>query len=318
MESYWDDVIAYLRTAPTVKAWLDHDDETRSIREITDEDLLDWINALQYKGFNILNILTLVKKSYDDYMNSARGDEIIFTVKYSTGGVSKSFGYSNKQKLSRDIHMMITLFMVRGNNLDKIKEKSMGNMSDLISCLVEKLSIDVEHHNPTTSLEPNLITMPRLCACFPIIACEIQERMVAKSVCTPSDLGLTGDISAVIFTPFFTSCIPKESIVIGNENMHLLFFVVHIVVDDTLHRKKRDFTDLQSMLQYYQAAYDSPAVPHKSRLAYCRAKGLIIAGGKKFVNTLQIAQTNAIDMIKTLRPDDKYSASVIDNLKKLK
>lgn len=294
MENYWEDVITYPRSAPAVRAWLDADDEKTSIREIAEADLEDWTSALQYKGFNILNILTLVKKSYDDYTNSAKGEPVVFEVVYSTGGVTKRFGYTNQQKLSRDIHMMITLFMVRGNNLEKIKEKSMGNMSDLINCLVEKLSIDVEHHNPTTSLEPNLITMPRLCACFPIIACDIQEKLVAKSVCTFSDLGINGEVSSVILTPFFTSCIPRESIVIGIENMHLLFFVVHIVVDDILHRKKRDFTELQAMLQYYQAAYDSPAVPHRSRLAYCRAKNLIIAGGKKFTNVLQIAQTNAI------------------------
>lgn len=318
MGDYWTDIIAYLKTAPVIKEWLEKDGETEGLKTLTDEDLMNWSGALQYKGFSIINIITLIKKSHDDYMNSNSGSVQEFPISFIAGGVQKQFKYSNLEKLSKDIQMLITLFMVRGNNFDKIKDKSLGNMSDLINCLIEKLSIDTEQHAPNTSLDPNLITLPRICACFPVIACNIQEKAVAKTVCTLQDLGIEGAVSSVILTPFFTSCIPRSSIVVGESNMHILFFIVHIVVDDVLHRKKHDFTDLQTMLQYYQASYDSPAVPQKSRLAYCRVKGLLIEGSNRFIGPLTTAQQTAVDVITSLRPNDKYLRSTIEALKKLR
>lgn len=315
--SYWDDIIAYLKEDPTIRSWLEEDGESEAIRSIAQEDLTHWGEALQYKGFNVVTLLRKIKRSYDTY-NELNTNTEVYTITYQKEGRDVKFTYTNKEKLSKDIHILMTIFITRGNSIDKIENKSLGNLSEIIDCLKEKLTLDTSQHDPCTSLGPEVVTLPRICACFPIIACDLQASPFAKALCTFENLGLPSTLNRCILCPFFPSCVPSKLVTVGSNNIHLLLFIVHIIIDNTIHRSRRNFTPLDRMLQYYRAGTDSPAVPQAARLKYCSARGLLNATNNGWAAAIVTALVSAENKIVELRPDDMNLQDVLSQLRQLK
>nr|QWX94188.1 putative nucleocapsid protein [Gonipterus platensis bunyan-like virus] len=314
--SYWDDIVTYLKSDDAVKVWLESDEEAKDLEAVTREDIADWTELFTYKGFNVLRILRLIKSHHDAYMADSQNALTDYKYKIIVKGVEVERIYTNKEKLHKDIQFLITLFVVRGNNTKRVLEKANPDLSAIIEMLKEKLHLDVDSHQANAALDDKTITIPRICACFPTITCNLYNSGVGKYLLTLQQMGLDNTVSKAVLTPFFTSCIPHKFInKVDNEN--LLFFISHIIVDDVIHKKDKSFTDLTVMLAYYKAAYGSPGTPQTSREKFMKVLNLADQTGATFNQKVRTAAVTAEVKIRQLRPDDPNLDTVISELKTL-
>lgn len=314
--TYWQDIIEYLKTDSEVKAWLESDNEATDLEGPNADDVNSWTEFFTYRGFNVLRILKLLKNHYDAYTTSATTPDLTFSYNVMVNGSLVARVYTNKEKLHRDVQFLITLFALRGNNIEKITKKSHHELSDILEMLKEKLVLDFDVHASNESLDDKTITIPRLCACFPTITCNLYHAGVAKYLVSLEQMKLPLTVSKAVLTPYFAACIPSSFVDLTN-NVHLLFFIPHIIVDNVIHKKDKRFTDLPDILAYYKAAYESPATPLKSREKYMIKITLASADGKSFNTTITTAVGTAEDIIRDLRPTDPNLGQVIGALRSL-
>lgn len=311
----WEGVISWLKADASIKAWLEEGDEEEDLKSLDVDVLREWQLALAYSGFDIKRIIRIMIQRSAIVPPKTESTEI----KYNTAGVERIITYDNRKSLASDVKMLITLFCIRGNNIDRISTKSKEGVGKLTQILIEKYDIDVSKRQSLEAVDPDVITLPRICACFPLITCDVFASGAGKVLVTPNQLGITADnISPAILTPFFTSCIPQSFITVGAGNANLLFFLVHVFTDNVVHSKERNFTELQPMFDYYAAAYRSEGVPTNSRVAYCGNIGVATADKKSFTQSIIAAISGAEAIIRAERPDDKGLEVVLNNLKYLK
>lgn len=60
---------------------------------------------------------------------------------------------------------------MRGCSWDKIELKMRPTTVTIINMLKEKLGLDNERRDPGTSISADIVTIPRLASCFPIMVC---------------------------------------------------------------------------------------------------------------------------------------------------
>lgn len=317
MTTYWDDIIAFLKTDPVVRVWLDTDDTSDELELIPDTDSENWALILAYQGFDILKIISLLKVNHSAYMVAHDKDRTEYEFKVMKDGREQVIKYTNVETLQKDIHFLITLFNIRGNNFDKITKKGLPELSAVLEMLKEKLDIDFTTHAPGTPLDPKTITLPRICACFPTIVSNQFQKGYAKILIAPITVGLPNDIPKSALCPFIISCIPKTICKKGDNNVNLLFFLMHLKTDEILHRKENNYTDLEDMFVYYRAAYDSVGVPTTARVKFFRQMNLLIPTGTDFIPSLITAAGEAEARIRNTRPNDPNLDTIIKNLKNL-
>jgi hypothetical protein len=85
-------------------------------------------------------------------------------------------------------------------------------VKDITGWLIEKFGIDTTVNVPIASLDPDLITVPRIVACFPGNICEFYHRGYGNALVTYYDLSITnpGKLSRAILCPHFTALIPRQ------------------------------------------------------------------------------------------------------------
>jgi hypothetical protein len=149
------------------------------------------------------------------------------------------------------------MFPERGSTNKIYTFKSTDTVKQMMDWMIQKYGINTIVNAPLTCLDPDTITIPRIVACFPAKICEYYHNGFGNSLVTFRDVGLSsGDgISRSILCPHFAAIIPKEFIRLNNSK-HFVSFLVHIVVDDMLHKKQDIFT-------YYCADFNSPGTPEE-------------------------------------------------------
>ncbi|KAL1509946.1 hypothetical protein ABEB36_004610 [Hypothenemus hampei] len=253
--SYWEEVVAVLRTVPEISEWFEAEDPA-NLKEITRVTLEIWKEATLYQGFDVYRIIKLLRANYQAYMASLLEEQVSYEV--TVNGTKKTFRYSNNEKLTTDIHFILFLFANRGCSVQKVLEKSTDQIRTVMDWLISKLNLDITENEPGRSLGPDIITIPRIAACFPTVFCNVFHAREAKPIVTLSQLNLPESTSHAVLCPALASCVPPECIEKA-ENVHIVFFCVHVLLDDVLHKKDKRLTELDQMFAYYKAAYGSVA-----------------------------------------------------------
>lgn len=311
----WGPVITWLREDPTLHAWLT-DAEGNLLASDRRTQLPVWKAIFQYQGFDIKRILRNMVKNYDKYLTDKQLSEVKFSV--IVNNQPREFVYTNKETMMADIEFLIFLFAERGSTNKKYTGKSIDQVKVITDWLVEKYGLDTDVNLPLTSLAPDTITIPRIVACFPGKICEYYHRGYGNSLATFHDIGIgrPGNLSRSVLCPHFTALMPRSIARVSN-SMNYISFVIHIVVDDILHKKAENYTALDNILTYFSAEFNSPGTPHESRMNFCRHMGLLSPTGERFVEMLERQRDFCINAIRELRPNDPKLEAVITEVGRL-
>lgn len=309
-DSDWFDVLAYFRTDTDLSTWLTNEELGHLVHQAA-EVLAAWKEVTEYQGFNAKELLKIMRRSYDAYIADAQEESEIINYRYHDTDMTLTF--SNKQPMMTDVGFLIHVFAVRGNVWDKIMRKSTGQLKTILGWMKEKYNIDTTTRDPNTALASNVVTVPRMAACFPIKICDFYSMGVGKLLCGHYDIGV--DVNAQfdlsIFCSFFPAMVTVE-VSKNNPGIHLLLGLIAIVNDNVLHKKDKKYTDLDQILSYYQASYNSPVMPQSSRDRFLRKKRLIEPGSSKLIETLNGALSGATARITNLRPSDPSLNKVLE------
>ncbi|KAG5869205.1 hypothetical protein JTB14_006529 [Gonioctena quinquepunctata] len=282
----WVSIIAWFKEDADIRLWLDSGDEDVAIKTI-DKDTLDkWRSLLLYQGFDIKRVVRIAYKNYEAFTDANKDKEEVFTYPTVVNGANKVITYSNQESFSSDLHFIITVFALRGCRWDKITVKSVEGACKILEMLKEKLVLKTDPNTQGETLGLDDRSVARLTACFPLTICDIYDQGYGKPMVSMEQLSLPNSISKAVQCPFLSSCLPREWID-KDKNVNLTFFLVHLCVDDLIHRTDKQITLLADMFQYYRASYDSTAAPAAARRTYCTKLGLKKAREDRFCEILE-------------------------------
>lgn len=106
---------------------------------------------------------------------------------FNVNGEKKEFRCFNKESMAKDLHFLFFLFAQRGCNVAKVRAKSNGW---------------------GTTLNPKIITIPRLTACFPTCFADVYHGGFAKSLVSLADLAFEQAISKAMLCPMIVCISP--------------------------------------------------------------------------------------------------------------
>lgn len=142
-------------------------------------------------------------------------------VTYRKEGEEKVFHWTNTKTMAEDLTLICVLFLIRGSTFEKYKKKSNKGLDDLTGILAVKYNIDTNLRPANASVDPDLITIPRLIACFPMQACELLQEGIGRALITAADLSYkeSEGVPACLLSSHFIGVLPfTESI--GGKNIH--------------------------------------------------------------------------------------------------
>lgn len=312
--SYWDEIVLEYRKDPTLNDWLS-ETEAASLENIREATLDLWREVTLYQGFDILRIL---KKARQNYLaNNTSTGKLEEKMDVMVGKEKKTFTYTNQESMATDLQFLFFVFAARGCSYMKIIEKSNQSTARVLEWIVQKLDVDINTRESGKSLGPDVITIPRLTACFPTVFCGIYNQRRAKEVVTMAAAGIPDGLTHALVCPMLVSCIPPSCIEIGS-NIHMILFHVHVALDDIIHKKDKDITPLENLLAYYKAAYGSVAVPDSSRFKYMESLGLLVTGQRIFIQALKALVPESEGKIRISRVADPNLESVLSEIRQLK
>lgn len=253
--------------------------EVTDISTLSDELLAGWSEAVLYQGFDVIRTICLLKKRYDDYTREIAGT-VAKTASFNyldKTGAQKEFSYSNKEKILKDVALILFLFANRGASWEKIKNKSRDEFVIVMGFFQEKYDINVEVRSAGVSLKADKIVVSRIAACFPLKVVEYFHAGLAKELLPMSKLGIS-NLSKDLLSNHMVGVVPHDL----TEDGHALLFKVFLTCvynDRVLHMKDRKYTSIEELLSYFTASYNSVAVPNTARLSACKKMGLISQTG---------------------------------------
>lgn len=310
--SIWGSIFDWIKQDESLNTWLTPNEQNVFMNNDPNMLVL-WNQATLYQGFDIKRILRIMKVAYETYSTDTdeQNVEVVFTI----NGVQQTFRYSNKESMARDVSFLCFLFSTRGSTWEKFQAKSIEQLSIITDWLKAKYQIDDSVNDANSSLDPDTVTIPRIAACFPVKMCEYMALGYGKQMCTLAQMGLgeIDQISQAVLSPFFNCTLPHAWCVQGHAP-HIFFFLLHVYVDNTIHKKERDYTDLDTMLTYYSAAFRTPGVPQLTRARYAVSSGLSNATGNGFKAAIIDAIPHANTLLRALRPTDPQLEVVIASL----
>lgn len=290
-------------------------EEFTAVFEYDINDWKKWREMMLYQGFNPKRIIKLMIMSAKVHKAGSNMETASITLKVD--GKDVKIDLNSHQDVMKDVQMMIELFGTRGATWKKLREKSVPEVASFLNWMEAKYNIDTNVHLSGTSLPSDTITIPRIISCFPSVVCMMYHKNIGKKVMKGTDIGLkeTDKISNSVFTPFMTSLISIEQSKLGLAPHHF-FFMVHVMVDNVIHKKTKAYTDLETMLAYYIAAFRSEATPELSRTKFTETVEVTVKGA--FSQMIVDANRICKDLIYQARPQDPNVAQVVDELTNLK
>jgi hypothetical protein len=314
----WPEIIEWLEEDPETRQWLTRIKEDFLARDIRHE--LPVMKAVElpvtkavYQGFDVKRILTNMFRSRREYEkeNEIMRVETLLPV----GSEERLFVYTNKEEMSTDIEFLIFLFAERVSINRKYTNKP---LKQVIEWLIEKYRIDITVKQPLTALAPDIVTLPRIVACFPAKICEYYHINYGKNLATFHDIGIPQprNLSRSILCPQFTALIPRD-IMRRSTTMQFVSFLVHIIEDDILHNKVENYTALEDIFINYSAAYHTPCTPQEARLSFCGKMGLLTPGRDLFIPVIEGLREVATQSIRLRRPADPRLEYVLNELNRL-
>lgn len=100
-------------------------------------------------------------------------------------------------------------FATRGSVWKKFNSKRFSELDSVIGFLQTKYNIDGDVRDSNVSLSPDLITIPRIAACFPFKICDYFHLGYGKVLYTAEDLGFPDNTAApkALFCTFVTAAL---------------------------------------------------------------------------------------------------------------
>ncbi|CAH2088640.1 unnamed protein product [Euphydryas editha] len=117
------------------------------------------------------------------------------------------------------------------------------------------------------------------------------------------------DITHAICCPFLPSLHPRAAK--GPPHIHGIMIFVAIKLDEIIHRKEKDFTDLEDLMTYYRAGYDSPMTPESTRIEVMRKIGLIEKGKHEFCAEAKRVNKACTRALEELRREDPFHGTLL-------
>lgn len=316
-----------------------HEDEDIK-NELTKEEFEKLINpeldnlkllrsALEFQGFDpkvILRQLIRNRKAHLDAnpvkqewdLNNA-GDDF----KVHDGSDPNSI-ITNQQSLAKDLEFLIMMFLLRNNHISKIIKKSISGLSDILEMLKQKYEINDEVRASGTQLGSRDITLPRIAGVMPSVAVrmfhlnavketvpyhsipgvvELLEGKTSEATSSKTTrMFITKELSHAICCPFLPSLHPKKTEKAGH--IHAIMLFVAIRLDDIIHKKEKDFTALDELLNYYRAGFESAATPEASRFEVM-SKIKLFHQTKNFpTDEALFVNSKCCEALETMRTDD--------------
>lgn len=331
------DVLKYFQEDPEVGRTLNAEEFKGLVNP--DADFLKVLkSALEYQGFDPRVVMRQIIRNRNAYISLKKPQMLWdlsnvnddFAIKRDTTAGNR---FSNEESLSRDLTFLIMMFLLRNNHISKIIQKSIQGLSAILEMLKEKYDINDEVRASGTALGSKDVTLPRMAGVLPSVAVHMFHSKAVKEIVpyssipgiaepserveevsgTSSGVVTDKDISHAICCPFLPSLHPKTKL--GQSHLHALMLYVAIKMDDTIHKKEKNFTPLGDLMTYYKAGFDSPATPDKARIEVMRKVGLMSRNGIEFnLEVLQVTQACFL-ALKTIRSDDPYHSVLLSAAK---
>lgn len=311
----WESIISWYREDIEINKWLDDSEKDVLIKEDLDE-LEIWKALTTYQGFDPKRIIKLMITNKKSYMQTSQVQPV--KKEFEIGGKKRTFQFTDKETMSKDVKFIIFVFATRGSTWSKFTKKSFGELDTVMDWMASKYGFDKTINQPNSSLDPDTITIPRIVACFPMVIAKFHHDDVAKCMISFDDAGWIKavQVSKALLCTFTNSLIPRNWCKAGS-SPHAPFFLTHVLVDTIIHRKTQNFTSLSAIYTYYPAAYNTPAVPEDARVKFMEHIGVSDPNGKGFVAGIIDSVNNAETLLRSERSNDPDLVKVISDLRSL-
>lgn len=314
--NYWTPIFEFLSEDATIATWLT-DEQRRVLEGQQLEELPIWRALLLYQGFDLKRIIRNMIARRREYQDRVAFEEVRQNLR--VGDREVEFVYNNQESMAKDLELIIFLFAERGNTVDKITEKSIPVVATIIGWLTEKYELDTTNHAPGTALLPDVVTISRIVSCFPVKICEYYHRGFGNALYSHRDIGIQVDPHPTrsLLCPHLIAMVPRRFCEMC-PNIHLLFFLCHVLVDGVIHRKLRNYTPLQTMFTYYAAEYRTELTSQVSRLNFMRSVALAAGDAGAPVPFLIEAANRSIGILQNMVGGDPNFDNVIQDLQNLR
>ncbi|KAI4481599.1 hypothetical protein M0802_013909 [Mischocyttarus mexicanus] len=227
-----------------------------------------------------------------------------FTIKVYIKGVEDTLKYSTHESFVEDMQFLILIFLNRGAVTSKILKKSQEDFILCIKHLANKYGISTTEDRRrlrSTSLGPNVVTLPRIAACFPILTCSLFNSGYGR--CIASKTMYTGKVLEAFFSPMFPSVVSR-SVKDGAANLHPQLVLWATLIDNVIHQRDKP-TPLDQIWTYYLASFNSSVMIPEERHALCTKFGIVEEDGLSFIKDLSDIRKACKDKIRELRPHER-------------
>ncbi|CAH2088641.1 unnamed protein product [Euphydryas editha] len=293
--------------------------------------------ALEYQGFNPKAILKEMIRRRNSFLAAKKQDQVWDLT--NREGEFRETPYSShgdclhsNSPLVEDVEILIFMFLHRNNHIGKIIRKSLPGIATILEHLREKYDINDEVRKSGTALGVTDITLPRIAGIMPAVVVKLFHLRIVKETVpfltipgvkysnepTADSDAETSDspgskvstITHAICCPFLPSLHPKAAK--GPSHIHGIMLYVAIKLDEIIHRKERDYTDLEDLVTYYRAGYDSPVTPESTRLDVMRKVGLMDKGQSEFNSEAKRINKACTKALEEVRKDDPFHGTLME------
>lgn len=216
--------------------WKAMDDETDDARKIM-------IEMMAYKGFDAKVILVELAKKFKSHMAAKKPEEL---VKFTSSSAVAT--YTNNQTFPDDMAFLVLMFGNGGSRVDKMEKKSEDSFIKFFRILKAKYAIDTTQRKSGERVNPKVITLPRIAACFPSMMCDFMARDYIRTLFIGSELGLE-KLSKGVLNTSITALISKA----WPAGKMIIPFAVAVKTDEVLTQREKQKNTLETMFTYFSA-----------------------------------------------------------------
>ncbi|KAK2582086.1 hypothetical protein KPH14_002789 [Odynerus spinipes] len=251
--------------------------------------------ACKYHGFDPSVILRRIVQRWGNGKNAPRQE---FHIATRTQQGDDLWTYSNHETLKDDMQFLILVFLNRHAVVQNIPKKYQRDFVRVMRMLCEKYGIRAERRGWSESLDPKVVTLPRISVVFPQMTCALFHRGYGRCIFDPRMVG--EDLPLAMFSPMFPSVVSRTASANGQrQNIHPQLVLIAILSDNVLHQSDRP-TPIDQIWTYYLASFNSPVLSLNQRHYMCEQFEMIHGTG--FTQDILNIRHTCIERIRELRP----------------
>lgn len=250
-----------------------------------------------YQGFDPARLIVHMMKVHKEWeqKNSKIADQIV-------SELTDTIKIKRSEDFTKEMTILIILFLVRGSNVKKIALKSVTSMAKLIKFYAAKYSIFSREDSKEGSkevLSPTTVTLARIASCFPMMTVMIFHNDIGRTLAPPLKYFNT-HLPRVVLSPGFAAVIPKDLSV--DESIHHTVLYINLVNDKIINsNKKRKETSIESLISYHKAAFNSATLSEPLRVQVCTDTKIMV--NRRFIKTLKDIEIKAKEYLMKIDAD---------------